>query len=140
MEVINNAPMHQHKTNRGLLKMILLGIITFGIYPIVVYSLISSEINTVASRHDGKHTTHYCLMYFIFSWLTLGIAAFVWNHRIVNRMGNELRRRGIGYEIGASDFWLWGVLGSLIVVGPFVYIHKFLKAMNLINEDYNING
>ena len=70
MTTVQVKPALQLPTNRGLLKMILLGLITFGIYPIVVYSKISEEINLVASPHDGKHTTHYCLMYFIFSWLS----------------------------------------------------------------------
>ncbi|MDO4820206.1 MAG: DUF4234 domain-containing protein [Prevotella sp.] len=125
------------KTNRGLLKMILLGIITFGIYPIVVYSQISEEINVLASPHDGKHTMHYCLIFFLFSWLTLNIATLVWWHRISGRIGQELRRRNLQYSFGASDFWLWNILGSLIVIGPFVYIHKLMKAMNFINADWN---
>lgn len=134
------APVNQLPTERGLLKMILLGLITFGIYPLVVYSKISDEINLVASKHDGKHTMHYCLIYFIFSWLTLGIATIVWIHRISNRMGDELKRRGIDYSFDASDFWIWNVLGSLIIVGPFIFVHKFLKAMNQINADYNKVG
>ncbi|MBQ0062946.1 MAG: DUF4234 domain-containing protein [Prevotella sp.] len=125
------------KTNRGLLKMILLGIITLGIYPIVVYSQISEEINVLASPHDGKHTMHYCLIFFLFSWLTLNIATLVWWHRISGRIGQELRRRNLQYSFGASDFWLWNILGSLIVIGPFVYIHKLMKAMNFINADWN---
>lgn len=125
------------KTNRGLLKMILLGIITFGIYPIVVYSQISEEINVLASPHDGKHTMHYCLIFFLFSWLTLNIATLVWWHRISGRIGQELRRRNLQYSFGASDFWLWNILGLLIVIGPFVYIHKLMKAMNFINADWN---
>lgn len=36
-------------------------------------SNISTDINTIASRYDGKKTMHYCLVLFIFSWLTLGI-------------------------------------------------------------------
>ena len=32
------------------------------------------------------------------------------------------------------------ILGSLILVGPFIYIHKRMKAMNLINADYNAKG
>lgn len=140
MTTLHVQPAFQLPTRRGLLKMILLGLITFGIYPLVVYSKISEEINLVASPHDGKHTMHYCLIYFIFSWLTLGIAPFVWIHRICNRIGGELQRRGLDYRFGAIDFWLWGLLGSLIVVGPFIFVHKFMKSMNLINEDYNQKG
>ena len=128
------------KTNRGLLKYILLSLITGGIYGLFVMSGISSDINLIASKHDGKKTMHYCLLFFIFSWLTLGIAPIVWYHRISARIGNELNRRGISYSFGAGSFWGWNVLGSLIGIGPLVYTHKLLKAMNLLCKDYNVNG
>lgn len=138
--VISNAPVGQLKTNKGLLKTILFSLITFGIYPLVVMSAVSSEINIVASRHDGKKTMHYCLLLFIVAPLTFGIAGIVWSHRISNRIGNELKRRGINYDFSAIDFWLWNILGSLIVIGPFVYLHKMFKAVNLMNAHYNVNG
>ena len=40
------GPVGQLKTNRGLLKLILLSIITFGIYGLVVMSAVSTDINT----------------------------------------------------------------------------------------------
>ena len=135
-----SAPTYQLKTNRGLLKYILLSLITFGIYGLVVMSNISTDINTVASRNDGKKTMHYCLVVFIFSWLTFGIVPIVWMHRICARMGNELARRGIAYSFGAGSFWGWGVLGSFIAVGPFIFYYKLFKSMNLLCADYNIKG
>ena len=133
-------PVSKLKTNKGLFKTILLGLITFGIYPIVVFSAVSNDINVVASRYDGKKTMHYCLLLFIVAPLTLGIASIVWSHRISNRIGAEVKRRGIDYNFSAADFWLWNVLGSLIMIGPFVYFHKMFKATNLMNEHYNTYG
>ncbi len=135
-----NAPVAQLKTNKGLLKTLLLSIITFGIYPLVVMSAVSSDINIVASRYDGKKTMHYCLLFFIVAPITFGIGAIVWSHRISDRIGNELRRRGIAYSFSAADYWLWNVLGSFIFVGPFVYLHKMFMATNLLNAHYNIYG
>ena len=137
---VNTAPVAQLKTNKGLLKTILLSLITFGIYPLVVMSAVSSEINIVASRYDGKKTMHFCLLLFIVAPITLGIAGIVWYHRISNRIGAELKRRGVDYNFSATDFWLWNVLGSLIGIGPLVYLHKMFKAVNLMNADYNVNG
>lgn len=139
-EVVNQAPAKKLKTNRGLIKFILLSIITFGIYPLVVMSVISTDINIIASRYDGKKTMHFCLLAFIFAGLTLGIAPLVWYHRISNRIGNELARRGISYSFNAGSFWLWNIVGSLIAIGPLVYTHKLFKAMNLLCADYNVNG
>ena len=130
----------QLKTNRGLLKFLLLSILTFGIYGLVVMSAVSTDINTVASRYDGRKTMHYCLIYFLFSWMTLGIAPLVWSHRMCDRIGRELVRRRIDYSFGAETFWGWGFFGSLILVGPFIYIHKLLKSMNLLADHYNVNG
>lgn len=71
------APVGQVKANYSLLKFILLGLVTFGIYPIVVMSSISRDINIIAGRYDGKKTMHFCLLYFVVAPLTLGIAALV---------------------------------------------------------------
>lgn len=134
------APVVQLSTKRSLLKFILLSIITCGIYGLVVMSGVSTDINTIASRYDGKKTMHYCLVVFIFSWLTAGIVPLVWSHKISARIGAELQRRGIDYPFGAGTFWGWGILGSAIVVGPFIYTHKLLKSMNLLSEDFNQKG
>lgn len=136
----NVKPVGQLKTNKSLLKYILLSLVTFGIYPLVVMSAVSNDINIVASRYDGKKTMHYCLLFFVVAPITLGIASIVWYHKISNRIGDEVKRRGINYKFSATDFWLWNVLGALIVVGPFIYIHKMFKAVNLMNENYNTNG
>ena len=133
-------PAGQLKTNRGLLKFILLSIITLGIYAIVAMSSVSSDVNVICSRYDGKKTMHYCLLFFLVGPITAGIADLVWYHRISNRIGGELQRRGLAYDFGAKDFWLWGILGSLIIVGPFVYTHKMFQAMNMLSENYNLNG
>ena len=138
--VVTSAPALKLKTNRGLLKFILLSLITFGIYALVVMSTISTDINVIASRYDGKKTMHFCLLLFIVAPLTLGIGALVWYHRISNRIGSELARRGIAYSFGAGSFWGWNVLGSLIVIGPLVYHHKLFKSMNLLCADYNVKG
>lgn len=133
-------PQYQLRTNRGLLKYILLGLITLGIYDIWQMSEISESINIIASKRDGRKTMHYCLMFFIFGWLTLGIGWFVWYHILSNRIGDELESRGINYDFDANTFWIWDVLLGLVFIGPFVYTYKLMKAMNLLSEDYNQRG
>lgn len=128
------------KTNRGLLKFILLSIVTLGIYALIFYSSVSNDINVMASRYDGKKTMHFCLLAFIVGPLTLGIGYWVWYHKISNRIGAELDRRDIEYVFDASTYWLWNILGACIIVGPFIYLHKLCTAMNLLSEHYNING
>lgn len=136
----NFAPAIKLKTNKGLFKTILLGFITFGIYPLVVMSSISTDINTVATKYDYKKTMHYCLLFFIVAPITFGIANIVWYHRVSNRIGDEITRRGIDYDFSAADYWIWNILGSLIAIGPFIYTFKLFKAVNKLNANYNVFG
>lgn len=136
----SNAPVGQLKTNRGLLKVILLSFITFGIYGLIFWYSIGEDINVIASRYDGKKTMNFALLIFLIAPITFGIAPIVWMHRISNRIGGELSRRNVNYTFSATDFWLWGVLGGLIVVGPFIYLHKICEAMNNLAGHYNVNG
>lgn len=136
----NGAPAYKLKTSRGLGKFILLTIVTLGIYSIVYFSNISTSLNTAAGRYDGKKTMHYCLVFFLFSWLTLGIVPIVWMHKMSNRVGDELTRRNLPYSFGCGAFWGWYFFGSMILVGPFIYIFKLSKAMNMVCEDYNARG
>ena len=135
-----NRPAVQLSTNFSLAKMFWLGLITCGIYEIVMLSKMSVYINTIASRYDGRKTMHFCLVTFVFSWLTFGILPIVWFHKLSSRMGAELRRRGINYNFSAKHFWLWEILGSIIICGPFIYTHKLCTAMNLLAGDYNARG
>ena len=171
--MFTQAPAYQLPCERGLLKMLLLGILTGGIYPLVIYSRISMEINMAASRYDGQRTMHFLWMCFL-APLTLMIYPFVWIHNLCNRMGGELHRRQINYRFSAASYWLWtlvyGMVGGMVtgivayvlftivqlqqimvllicsalmlasMVGPLVFIHKMMKAMNLINADYNRRG
>lgn len=218
-EVRYQRPVLQLPAHRNMWIMLLLSIVTFGIYPLVVLSRMSEEINITASRYDGERTHNslwgYILLgvsisfYFIaqiFTVLTLlptllpmvppteifsilatvmtcifigaflatAIYFFVWIHGLCRRMGTELKRRQTNYKFGSLYFWMWSVLWTivtavlflvvaciyintityilsvqilikigmsiLIPVGPCIFTHKFLKAMNLINADYNEKG
>ncbi len=128
------------ETDRSFIKIFLLGLITFGIYPLIVYNSIKNDVNTICTRYDNKKSMNYILLVLIITPLTLGIASLIWNHNISNRVGNELRRRGVQTDFGASTFWLWSILGLFIAVGPFVYMYKFVKATNELNKLYNETG
>ena len=129
----------QLPVGRSWVKMLLLGLITAGIYPTVIWSRIVTELNITASGNDGMRTMPYFAM-MLLSPVTLFIYPFVWMHRFCRRVEAQLRFRNISYRFGAKDFWLWCVLGCLILVGPLVFVHKLMKSMNFINANYNTCG
>lgn len=126
--------------NRDWVMFIILGIVTCGIYYIVELTRMGIEINVTASQRDGKHTMNYCLAVFVFGVLTCGIFPFIWFHMFSERVGEEARMRGIDTNFGTGTFWLWYVLGSFIIVGPYIYMCKLCDTMNGINASYNHYG
>lgn len=137
--VATRTPAIQLPVKRGLCKMIFLGILTLGIYPLVIWCRIVTELNIVASRYDGERTMSY-LGSALLGPITLFVYPLIWIHDFCRRIGAELKRRCIAYDFSAASFWLWNVLGCLILVGPFIFTYKLMKAMNLLNADYNVNG
>ena len=144
--IINNyqesdqRPYAQLKTDRSMIVTILLSIVTLGIYALFFYNGIARDLNMIASRYDGKKTMNYWLLALIVAPITFGIGSIVWVHKMSNRVGCELLRRRVGYNFSAGTYWLWGVLGGLIIIGPFVYLHKLCEAMNALASDYNYHG
>lgn len=133
-------PMRKKKTNRSMLSFILWNMLTCGFYSLFFYNDIGEDINFLASKRDGKKTMNYILLFLIVGPLTCEIATIIWFHNISARIGDEARARGVSSSFGASSFWVWNVLGALFLVGPFIYMHKLCKTMNLICEDYNQRG
>lgn len=62
--VASTRPVGQLKTDRGLLKFLLLSLITCGIYSIVFFSSLSNDINVIVSRYDGRKTMYFALLLF----------------------------------------------------------------------------
>lgn len=65
------------KTNRGLLKYLIFGALTLGIYGMYVIHAAAKESDEVC-KEDGKNTKGL-LLYILFSILTLGIYGLIWN-------------------------------------------------------------
>ncbi len=124
-------------TDKNIFKTILLWLLTFGFYGLVVMTSVSKSINKTARIYDNKKTMNYCLLVFLVGPITLGIGFIVWYYRLTKRVANELSRRNIDYLFTKGDFWLWNILGLMVIVGPLIYLHKLFRAINLINQDYN---
>lgn len=138
--VYANAPANKLPVNYSFAKYFWLGIITLGIYDIVMMCKCVSNLNTVARKYDGKKTMSYALVVFVFSWLTFGILPLVWWSKMCKRMGRELRRRNISYSFGAGKFWIFNILLSFTVVCPMIFMSKYFKAINALNGNYNAVG
>ena len=103
-------------------KLFFLSPLTFGIYPLVKFTQMGDDIEAL----DHKSALPYWAVALFISPLTLGIFGLVWWHKICNRIGNL----GPSNGFSAGSFWGWNILGSFILIGPFVFIWKLCNALN----------
>lgn len=121
--------------NPGFGKLLLLSIVTCGIYLLVYYYKKSERIKTLFGYHSAETLMNFLLVMFLVAPATCGIFNYVWQHKFSRMVGDELRFRNIDYDFGAKDFWLWNILGMFILVGPFIYLYKLNNAFELIEND-----
>ena len=126
------------KTDRSMWKLMIFNILTLGLYSILFFIPISFDLDRVTPRRYGQRTMNY-LLAFILAFFTFSIVIDIWHYQVAQRMEEALSVRNIKHDFGTKDFWGWFIFGSIILVGPFVYFHKFCKAMNLLCENYNEN-
>lgn len=126
------------KTNRSMPKLMILNILTLGLYSILFFIPFSFDLDKIAPKRDRSKTMNFLLAY-VLSLFTFAIVIDIWHYQIANRIEEALEKRNIDYEFGTGSFWGWFIFGSFILVGPFVYFHKLCKAMNLLCADYNEN-
>ena len=124
------------KTNRQMWKLMLFNVLTLGLYSILFFIPLSFDIDKVAPKRDGEKTMNY-LWAHILAYFTFSIVVDIWHYHIAKRIEEALSAREIEYEFGTRDFWIFFVLGSFFLVGPFVYFHKLCTAMNFLCESYN---
>ncbi|MBR4333069.1 MAG: DUF4234 domain-containing protein [Clostridia bacterium] len=75
------------RTDRSLLKLILLSIITLGIYWLWFWSQFAKDMN-IACEGDSK-TTRGIFFRILLSIITLGIYEFVWMYGVGSRIHNN---------------------------------------------------
>ncbi|MBR5253487.1 MAG: DUF4234 domain-containing protein [Bacteroidales bacterium] len=94
--------------------------------------------------------------------VVLSVIVLIWFYRFTKRISEELKRRSIDYGFNEDTYWIW-IIGSCVVsiifsiactvfgidnilsdlipgipaVLCYIYSYKLIKAMNLLNKDYN---
>ena len=124
------------KTNRNMWKLMILNILTLGIYSVLFFIPFSFDLDKVAPKRDRSKTMNF-LIAFVLSLFTGSIPLIIWHYQIAARVEEALQQCNIDYDFSTSTFWGWYFWGSFILVGPFVYFHKLCKAMNLLCAHYN---
>lgn len=129
--------MEKLNSNRNFWLVLLLILVTCGIYAFYIIYAFAKETNIVC-KDDGKKTTGLFL-YIVYSILTLGIYGVVWFCKWINRCNAYLSKNGKPEGLQLSTF-LWTVFlfnGLTLGIMGLVVFAKQLKLQNAVNATYN---
>lgn len=116
--------------------MVLLSIITCGIYGIVFWYNYTDDLNTVCNG-DGKQTRNY-LITILLSIITCGIYYWIWVYGVGSRLSENAPRYGTRFTEDGTTVLLWMIIGSLICgIGMLYAEYILVKNMNILAEQYN---
>ena len=131
--------MERKKEDRSLLMVILLSLVTCGIYGIYFYYVMVNDLNEVSSSKDPEtwKSPNYLLV-MLLSVVTCGFYSFYWLYKVGNTIQKTGEDYGVRIEENGTTLLLWNILGSLICgIGAFVTLHFLIKNMNTICMCYN---
>ncbi len=124
------------KTDRNLLIMILLSIVTCGIYFYVFLYELIKDVDT-ACDGDVEETTGFWL-FFLLTIVTCGIYAYIWYYKLGNRLANNCARYGIPTNEDGTSILLWMIFGAFICgVGPIIAWNIIVTNTNNVCTGYN---
>ena len=125
-------------TNRSLVKCIFLGIITLGIYDLVVTVRMGSDLNRIQKQLGipGKKVMNYIGACFL-SLITLGIPLIIWSIRVPNRVYLYANKTQVEKKGSCKAFFLISILLCWTIIAPLIVLSQLLKTMNNVCKWYN---
>ena len=121
--------------NRSLIGLVLLSIVTFGIYGLYWIYKIAKDVNTIC-QGDGKKTAGL-IKYWLLGIITFGIYQLIWVYMLGDRLQDNAQKYNITIKESGGTVLLWLILGSFIIIGPFIALHIIIKNTNALANEYN---
>lgn len=122
------------KENRRLWKLILLSIVTLGIYNIVFWFQFTRDLNEM--NREEKKIKNYILVIFL-SIITLGIYRWVWFFYVADRIQVTGESMGMRIKPGPGATLFIRLFGTFLLIGPLVSTFMVIRNMNKIAKEYN---
>ena len=121
---------------RDLVKLIVFGLITCGIYSIFFWYRYAEDMNIVCDG-DGEHTTNF-IAAILLSIITCGIYQFYYFYKIGNRLARNAPRYGLQFQENGTTILMWEIFASFLCgLGVWISWHIMIKNMNALAAAYN---
>jgi len=123
-------------TNRDILILIALSLITCGVYHYLFVNSLANDVN-VACEGDGGETPGG-LVYFLLTVFTCGIYSLIWWYSVSERLKRNASRYRVNYVEDSTTVLLMLLLGGITCgICTVVGMHYVLRSANTICAAYN---
>ena len=124
---------------RSLAMLILLSVLTCGVYPIYFWYKYTQDVNKVCAG-DGETTVDFITV-FLLSFVTCGIYYYIWVHRLGDRLYKNAPKYGLAFSEDGTTILLWVILGPFLCgLGGWFAIYILIKNLNALGGAYNTQG
>ncbi len=121
---------------RDFVKMLILTIVTFGIYGIYFWYCYTEDLNK-AGAGDGQESPNYIIV-ILLGIVTCGIYLFWWYYKQGNRLQAIGAKHGLNIQENGTTVLMWMIFGSLLCgIGSYVAMYIMIKNMNAVAVQYN---
>lgn len=124
------------KTDRSLIVLILLNLVTCGIYNWFFIHQWAKDVN-VACAGDNQNTPGL-LPFILLSMVTCGIYSWIWYYKLGNRLAANAPRYGLSLQENGTTIIMWLIFGIFLCgIGSLVGMNIAIKNTNIICAAYN---
>ena len=128
--------MRKLKPDRSLVKYLLLGFLTLGIYEIWYLHYLVKDVNELC-REDGKKSPGIRVA-ILLTLVTCGLYAIFWWYRIADMLNTAARRRNLEVSINGGAMIACILLGNYVFsIVSWVGLYWVFEAANTLAVDYN---
>lgn len=121
--------------NRSLLKLILLSIITLGIYEFVFYYKWARDVNIICDGDGNK--TPGLLAFMFLSLITFGIYGLWWYYSLGNRLNNNAERYNCTINENGTTILVWMLVGMFVCgICSLIALHYLIRNTNTLAIAY----
>lgn len=121
---------------RSFWKLILLSVVTLGIYGLVFWFKWVKDINKMGEGCSYKSPNYIVVI--LLSLITCGIYGYVWYYKVGNLVAEEGSKYGVSLQENGTTVLLWMLFGALLCgIGPFIAMNILIKNTNAVAEAYN---
>jgi hypothetical protein len=69
--------------------------------------------------------------------ITFGIYNLAWLYMLGDRLQDNAPKYNLSFKESGGTVLLWYILGSFIIIGPFIALHIIIKNTNALADEYN---